>query len=579
LKKVPFLYNMAIIKSIFDLVEVCSQKGIKNAILCPGSRSAVLTIAFDAHPDIRCLSISDERSAGYVALGIAQQTQTPVVLVCTSGTAALNFAPAVAEAFFLEIPLLVLTADRPLEWIDQYDGQTIYQQNLFGQNCKKSYQLAADYANPDTQWFTNRTINEAINVSSSQPQGPVHLNVPIREPFYPLENEGISFDSSVRIIKNITTEKLLSKEAWQELYDTWRAAENKLIVVGQSNDQEIAKILTTIQNEWQIPVVANAISNVPNAIVTTPDLVFDNLNDDEIEIDLLITTGKSVLSKSQKQFLRKCKPKQHWHIQENERIFDTFQTMTHHVQVSASYFFQKLFEDIDYLNFLEGDDEYHSEDSFFAFFEKREFEAQKRSNLALFQPQNAEIFYYNQLMASIPASTILHLGNSMSVRYANLFYYNLQKDVVVYCNRGTSGIDGSLSTAVGAALATDKQVICILGDVSFQYDKNALWNTNLPNNLKIIVMNNGGGNIFRMIAGPKQQHAFKEFFETNQHQNAELLAKMYKLSYYKVLLISELADNLLSFFADDSCAILEIFTQPTANETAFKEFKSLTRNL
>ncbi len=188
------------LQPIFDIAELCALKGVTQAILCPGSRCAPLTLAFSRHNNFKVRSISDERSAAFIATGIAQQSRSPVVLVCTSGSAAYNFAPAVAEAFFQQIPLIIFTADRPKEWIDQYDGQTIRQENIFGVHVKKSFSLPEDYEHGDAIWYIHRSINEAINLSEEFPKGPVHINIPFREPLYPAKNEKVTFNKNLKVI-------------------------------------------------------------------------------------------------------------------------------------------------------------------------------------------------------------------------------------------------------------------------------------------------------------------------------------------------------------------------------------------
>jgi 2-succinyl-5-enolpyruvyl-6-hydroxy-3-cyclohexene-1-carboxylate synthase len=210
------------LQPIFDIAEICAWHGIHQAIVCPGSRCAPLTLAFSRHEEITCRTVSDERSAGFVALGIAQQTRMPAVLVCTSGSAAYNFAPAVAEAYFQETPLIILTADRPKEWLDQQDGQTIRQDNLFGKHVKKYYELPQDYNHQETPWHIHRIINEAILASQEYPKGPVHINVPLREPLYPEANEKIGFTKKVKKVAVGKSEQLITqKENKKILQKLW----------------------------------------------------------------------------------------------------------------------------------------------------------------------------------------------------------------------------------------------------------------------------------------------------------------------------------------------------------------------
>ena len=166
------------LQPIYDSIQICVEHGITHAVICPGSRSAPLTLALARHPSVKTYVINDERSAAFIAMGMARELDQPIALVCTSGSAGYNFAPAVAEAFYQHVPLLILTADRPMEWIDQWDGQTIRQHELYGKHVKRSFSLPADYEHADSQWFINRTFNQAILETKAHPAGPVHINIP-----------------------------------------------------------------------------------------------------------------------------------------------------------------------------------------------------------------------------------------------------------------------------------------------------------------------------------------------------------------------------------------------------------------
>ena len=193
--------SLNFMQAVYNIAEICARHGITDVVLSPGSRSAPLTLAFARHPAFagRVRVVPDERAAAFIALGMAQATRRPVVLVCTSGSAGLNYAPAVAEAFFQQIPLLILTADRPPEWIDQLDGQTIRQQDLYGRHAKGTFDFPVDTTHPDAKWFSERIINEAINLSQAAPAGPVQVNVPLREPFYPKAGEEMKYEQDVSI--------------------------------------------------------------------------------------------------------------------------------------------------------------------------------------------------------------------------------------------------------------------------------------------------------------------------------------------------------------------------------------------
>src|SRR5687768_9943830 len=250
-------------QSIYDIAVICAQKGLHHAILCPGSRCAPLTLAFARHPEINARTISDERSAGFIALGIAQEMKRPAILLCTSGTAAYNFAPAIAEAWFSKRPLVVFTADRPTEWIGQQDGQTIFQTGIFGRHVKHSYQLPQSYEHPDDQWAINRMVNEAINLAQQEPQGPVHINAPFREPLYPSTEEQLSFSDGVRIIEETPPSFKLRKQIEREIAEEWKSFNRILVVAGQHDfDEELNRSLSDFIEQHKVPLVGDVISNV-----------------------------------------------------------------------------------------------------------------------------------------------------------------------------------------------------------------------------------------------------------------------------------------------------------------------------
>lgn len=577
LKDISYNLIMAILQNIHNIAEICARKAVKTAILCPGSRSAALTISMVRHPEIETFSISDERSAGFIGLGMAQQTGQTVSLICTSGTAVYNFAPAIAEAFFQEIPLLILTADRPAEWIHQYDGQTIYQKDIFGKHVKKSFELPIDAESEDVKWHYERILNEAINLAQTFPKGPVHINIPIREPFYPNENEVIAFDKNTRIIEKCKVENRLSNNFWNDFKEIWDSCDNKLIVVGHRQSSELNEVLEKFSEELRIPVVADIISNV-NSLDSMLADVFLSSKDEyfkyKLKPDLLITCGKSIISKNLKIFLRNNKPKYHFHIQENFELIDPFQTLTHKVEVSPEYFFKQLFEDLDFLKFKEGDDE--DENEYFNFWQNSNEKAKLKIYQFLNQIEFCEFKAVRNIIDNLPENSIFHIANSMVVRYSNLIGLEKGKNIEVFANRGTSGIDGSLSSAVGCAIKTDKIVTCLIGDMSFFYDRNAFWNSYLPDNLRVIVLNNHGGNIFKIIDGPSKQPEVGEYFETNQRSSAIHFCNEFNVEYTKVINENELNVSLDTFYEKKTKpALIELELDGEQNVKVFVAYKKL----
>lgn len=556
---------MAIIQPIIDLVEICSLHGVEHAILCPGSRSAAITMAFVRNPKIKCYSISDERSAGFMAIGMALQSKKPVVIVCTSGSAVYNFSPAVAEAYFQQIPIIVISADRPLEWIHQNDGQTIYQNEIFGKNCKKSYNLLADFNHIDTNWYYQRTVNEAINISVVKPKGPVHLNVPIREPFYPLVNEVFEPSENIQFIQYSKNENILNSVELQTLVNEFSKFDKILIAVGQKEaNHELDELLKLIQLKYNIPVIGDVIANLKIVKVTNQDL-FLGADNELFKPNLLITLGKSFISKAFKKYFQKHKAQTHWHINEGVNIIDPLQSITKIINCNPVYFFTEILQraknDTDRFDF---NDKFQIENS--------EAEARKShyfNNNRVF----SELFAYKTVIDNLPANICLHLANSMAVRYTNIIGLNNVRNIEIFANRGTSGIDGCLSTAVGAAMLTNDLVYLFIGDVAFFYDRNAFWNNYLPKNLRIIIFNNGGGGIFRLIDGPSSQPELEEFFETKQNWSAKATVQEAYFDYFSASNLKEINECIQEFnslLGSSKC--LEIFTEGKVNQAEFATF-------
>jgi 2-succinyl-5-enolpyruvyl-6-hydroxy-3-cyclohexene-1-carboxylate synthase len=546
-----------VIQAIHDISEVCALKGVQNAVLSPGSRCAPLTISFARNEKIKTWTFSDERSAAFQAIGMCQSTKSPTVLVCTSGSAAYNYAPAVAEAYFQHIPLIILTADRPTEWIDQLDGQTIRQTNIYGQHVKKSFQLPDQYEADEAYWHVNRILNEAINCCNDFPKGPVHINVPLREPFYPEVDEELSYSNDIRIIespKSIETVKVSEIEAI-------KGFSKILAVIGQTDyDQSLESSLSTDS----FPVIADIISNMQqldNAVIHQ-DLFLNNIKEEVAESlcpELLITTGKSVISKHLKLFLRKYKPKHHWHIQPNGDVADTFQSLTKVLKGDPAVTIRMMVNQL-----TEHSDDFQKQMrvNYLQSWKLIDSNTTKTIEASSKNTSFGELLAVNSVLNRIPDNSILHLANSMSVRYAN-FIGIKNKPVRVYSNRGTSGIDGSNSTAYGYSLTHNETTTLITGDMAFFYDRNAFWNNYDPAKLRIIILNNNGGGIFKMIKGPGDQPELGEFFVTRQTLTARKLSEEFGYQYFHAQNENELQQVLTSFYIpSDKPKVLEIKTNP-----------------
>jgi len=560
---------------IYDIATLCAEKNVKQVVLCPGSRCAPLTLAFARHPEIETRTFSDERSAGFIGLGIAQQLKNPVALLCTSGTAAYNFSPAVAEAFFSNTPLIVFTADRPAEWIAQHDGQTIYQSEIFGKHVKKSFQLPQHYDHPDSQWAVNRIINEAIGLSMQEPKGPVHVNAPFQEPLYP-KGEGIVFSEKVRVIQDFHQEHSLTTEQSDFIKNQWEKFNNILVVAGQQEHDE--KLISSIQDfieQHHIPVVGDVLSNLHGipSVIRYSDGFLGQAPDEikqRLKPDLLITFGKSVISKNLKLFLRHHKPLAHWHIQPAGTPADTYKTLTQRLDTTPGAFFSFTSRLPRTENFAS-----QKQSNYQQLWDVEERRASRSLEEYFPQKDFGEFELVKEIIHRLPSSCNLHLANSMSVRYANFIGLDAaQKDIQVFANRGTSGIDGCTSTAVGHALCNKTMNILITGDVAFFYDRNAFWHNYPLPNLRIVLLNNHGGIIFGIIDGPGSQPEAEEFFITRQRLTAKKLTEEFDFDHLRLDHPRKLKNLLNDFFYHDGrTKILEVETDFIANKNIFENFK------
>jgi 2-succinyl-5-enolpyruvyl-6-hydroxy-3-cyclohexene-1-carboxylate synthase len=570
------------------IIQLCKSKNIKHIVISPGSRNAPLTLGFTHDDFFTCYSIVDERCAAFFALGIAQQTKQPTALVCTSGSALLNYYPAVAEAFYSDIPLVVLSADRPKYLIGIGDGQTINQNDVFANHILYSTQLKLDIKDDknvleheelpifksmedklerflgiqkDIQTFNEIEINEAINHALLK-TGPVHINIPFDEPLYESVD---TLSVKPKVIDFIVEPKVIDGFVIQECLDSWNTSPKKMVLVGVNGPNEVEqKWLNHLAEDDSIIVFTETTSNLyHNSFFSSIDQMITPLSDEELKAlqpDILITFGGFVVSKKIKAFLRTYQPIQHWHI-DKKKANDTFFCLSNHIDVTPNKFFESLLPKItdcvksDYKN---------------VWIPVKERRLAKHQEY-LKQIPFSDLKLFDALFKSIPDDFILQVGNSSPIRYAQLF--QLKKTLEVYCNRGTSGIDGSTSTAIGCGVAREKPTLFITGDLSFLYDSNALWNNYMPNNFRIIVINNGGGGIFRILPGHKNTENFDTYFETRHDLSAKHLCKMYGIQYSTASAEVEVNNKLKSFYLEaDAPRLLEVFTPRTVNDEQLLDY-------
>lgn len=519
-------------KNILQLVALLKAHRIQKIVLCPGSRNIPIVQTLVNIPEFTCYPVTDERSAGFFALGLALNGGSPAAICCTSGTALLNIHPAVAEAFYQQVPLVVISADRPAAWIGQMDGQTLPQPGVFGSLVKKSVNLPEVQSEED-EWYCNRLINEALMELNHHGKGPVHINVPVSEPFFKLP---VTELPEARVITRYQGLNVYEKD-YQPLIDRLNRYQRRMVVVGQMNliylfEKKYTKMLYK-HFAWFTENISNqTIPGLPIRNIEPLLCSMDFEAQQKMRPELLITYGGHIISKRLKKFLRRHPPVEHWHVAADGQVADLFGSLTTVIEMDPFEFLEKIAPMMDNRT-----PEY-----------PRTWE-----NLSKNIPQ--AVFPYSEMSAigkiihHLPSSCSLHLANSSTVRYAQLF--PLPKDVEVLSNRGTNGIEGSLSTALGYATASDKLNFIFIGDLSFFYDMNALWNANYGSNVRILLLNNAGGEIFHALPGLEMQDNSRRFITAIHRTSARAWAEDRGFRYLS-------AHN-----EDELNQAAEIFTQPS----------------
>ena len=548
-------------KSVQCLASILIEKGIHDIVFSPGSRNAPLINTFTAIAQFRCLNIVDERSAGFFALGMAVAMQKPVVIVCTSGSAVLNYSPAVVEAYYQKVPLLILTADRPPEWIDQGDGQTIRQRNIYSNFIRSSYSLIDKVESADEDWYIARVINQAINDLEYPEFGPVHINIPFSEPLYELVDVQLPKPGIISLHRETRD---ISAGSAKKFAALWNQSKNKMILAGQMPPGNgLSARLNRLAADPSVVVLAETTSNLTGgALVSRIDNVLSAIGKEgDYAPDLLITLGGQIVSKKIKTFLRKNKPGAHWHFSRSGEHIDTFQSLTDIIPVDPVRFFTSL-EDV----ILPGDSDYGNK------WRRLDLVTRQRHDVFLENCKFSDLKAFEIIISHLPDHSLLHLSNSTPVRYSQLFAYD--RDITFISNRGVSGIDGVVSTAAGTAYAADKLTTVITGDLAFFYDSNAIWNKHLSKNLRIIVINNFGGGIFRFLDGSATMPALETHFEARHSYGAANVARAYHLDCFTAADEEQLAEGLEWLYTPDFTkpAVLEVVTPTEQNAEILKSY-------
>jgi len=570
------------------LILSCLKFDLFDVVISPGSRNVPLAIGFASNKKFKCYSIVDERSAAFFALGLSQKSKKPTILICTSGSALLNYYPAVAEAYYSEIPLIILSADRPEYKINIGDGQTINQSNVFEKNILYSNSLKqdcshateeiiksnlqkivndkADYSKIEKLQKSIQKNNEeiieiAFNLSINKMQ-PVHLNVPMEEPLYEFNDS-----PSISVKAKKKPEKKLSLTDLDNFYKAINKASKIMILIGVSDGNILSKkSIQKINSCSSIIVMKEHTSNVfnesfisnidrligPIELQSNSDSLFD-----ELSPEIVISLGGMIVSKKIKSFLRNYKPRKHFHIGNNISK-DSFYLGVEHINTNAN----KFFENID-LN--------KSDSKYFEKWNQLDYSKLDLHNRYMKVINFSDLKVFEILTNWIPKKYNIQVANSTPIRYFQLF--DLKNKNMMFANRGTSGIDGSTSTAIGSSVQNDSPVLLVTGDLSFFYDVNALWNNHIPKNFRIIIINNSGGGIFKILPGFKENNLFSEFIETQHNLSARLIAKMFNFNYTRVSTKFGLNLYLRTFFKNSKKPkILEIKTSSVKSTKILKEY-------
>ena len=543
-------------KNILQLAALLEAYGITKVVLCPGSRNVPIAHTLSNHPAFTCYAMTDERSAGYFALGLALNSGKPVAVCCTSGTALLNLHPAVAEAFYQKVPLIVISADRPAAWIGQMDGQTLPQPDVFRTLVKKSVNLPEIHTDED-EWFCNRLINEALLETNHHGKGPVHINVPVSEPLFGFTTAALP---GVRVITRYQGLNIYDRD-YNDLIDRMNKYRKRMIVVGQMNliylfEKRYTKLLYK-HFAWLTEHIGN--QTVPGIPVKNFDTALYAMPEEQMNRmapDLLITYGGHIVSKRLKKFLRQHPPKEHWHVSPDGEVTDLYCSLTTVIEMDPFEFLEKI------AGLLEN----HTPEY------PRIWEDYCK---AVPEPEFAysEMAAVGALIKSLPEKSVLHLANSSVVRYAQL--YAISPTIEVCCNRGTSGIEGSLSTAVGYAATSDKLNFAAIGDLSFFYDMNALWNVNVGSNLRILLLNNGGGEIFHTLPRLEMSEASHKFITAVHKTSAKGWAEERGFLYLRAENDGQLAETMQTFTCPETVErpiLLEVFTDKDEDIRMLKNY-------
>lgn len=525
-------------KNINVLCAVMLGHGVRHAVVCPGSRNAPIVHNFNECPQMSCYSVTDERSAGFFALGMVEQLREPVAVCVTSGTALLDLAPAVAEARHRHLPLVVISADRHTAHIGQQMGQTIDQPGALSRFTLMDVNLVEPH-DELTHWHCNRLANEAM--IAARHGGPVHINVPYDEPLFNFTESSLPEE---RIMTSVNV--LADETALFEVFKPVKKSHRPMLVIGQMPQGIVSReIMRAIAPHVAVLVEALGADGGGKPFDELLPLVE---NRTEFEPDMVIYMGGTLVSKRIKAYLRRLEGIPMIEVSDDGEVHDTFGHLAQVIRCKPAEALQaisKLFEKENDSPFAKcwNDALDHTKQYFDD--SRPDFSQMLAVKLALQSVRESEMPF------------VLHFANSQPVRFANLF---AQQHIC--CNRGVNGIEGTTSAAAGCAAVTDDRVLCVTGDLSFFYDQNALWNNNLHGNLRILLLNNGGGGIFSRLPGLETSPARDKMIAACHKTHAEGCCQQHGVDYRAAHGSEDLYNGITWLIQDegDRPRLLEVIT-------------------
>lgn len=544
------------------IIALLKKYGIKHCVLSAGSRNVPFVHSIEEDPDFHCYSVVDERSAGYFALGLAQELNEPVVISCTSSTATCNYWPPVAEAFYQGVPIVVLTSDRDPEMLGQWEDQMIDQVGMYDRHVRKSVNLPIIHDHDD-EIYCQRLVNEALLELNHHGTGPVHINVPMK-----------AYNNSFNIKKlpEVTKFERLcldsEKTLWNAKLETLKKAKRILVTCGQNSyvSPALKKSLSEFFLKYNSAVSIEYMSNVDleeglNLNVCMDARYVTNKKVKELLPDIVISFGGNIFSGIKEQLRKFAGQFEHWLIQEDGRVVDLYKSITTIFECKPEHFFQYCVESA---GSAKNDHVY--------------YKALKQYVDSVVYPDfpYSHVYAIKEVVEKIPSNSVLHLSINDSIRITNFF--KLNPNIKTYANIGTHGIDGCLSSFLGQAAVNDKPSFLVIGDLAFFYDMNALRLRHIGNNVHILLINNEGGSEFYFNHMWKNK-ASDLHTTARHHTKAEGWVKSNNFIYLSAHDKESLSTSLQEFMRTDldQPVFLEVFTEMKTDSDVIYDFFDLSR--